>query len=60
MTYKELLEQLQRLNEDQLHCDVTIFDTMGSPDEYYQAGVELVFAGQECDALGLDHPFIRF
>jgi hypothetical protein len=60
MTYKELLEQLQQLNEDQLHCDVTIFDTMGSPDEYYQAGVELVFATEECQVLDVDHPIIRF
>ena len=59
MTYKELLEQLQQLNEDQLMMDVCIQDKTET-DEYYQLGVELVYAGQECDVLGLDHPFIQF
>lgn len=58
MTYKELLEQLQQLNEDQMMMDVAIY--VPGVDEYYQDGVELMYAGQECDVLGLDHPFIRF
>ena len=59
MTYKELLEQLQQLNEEQLNQDVAICDKTET-DEYYQLGVELVFATEECDVLDVDHPIIRF
>jgi len=58
MTYKELLQQLQQLNEEQLNSDVAVYDE--GTDEYYQLKVELVYAGQECDVLNLDHPIIRF
>lgn len=60
MTYKELLQQLQQLSEDQLNQDVAVWNSDYEIDEFYQSGVELVYAGQECDALGLDHPIIRF
>jgi len=58
MTYKELLQQLQQLTEDQLNEDVCVYDT--GTDEYYQLNVELVYSTQECDVLNLDHPIIRF
>ena len=58
VTYKELLQQLQQLNEDQLNEDVCVYDT--GTDEYYQLNVELVYSTQECDVLNLDHPIIRF
>jgi hypothetical protein len=58
MTYKDLLLQLQQLSEDQLNSDVAVYDE--GTDEYYQLKVELVFATDECDALNLDHPIIRF
>jgi len=58
MTYKELLQQLQQLNEDQLNSDVAVYDT--GTDEYYQLIVELVFATDECQVLDVDHPIIRF
>jgi len=58
MTYKELLQQLQQLNEDQLNSDVCVYDT--GTDEYYQLIVELVFATDECQVLDVDHPIIRF
>lgn len=58
MTYKELLQQLQQLNEDQLNQDVCVYDT--DTDEYYQRSVELVYSTQECDTLDLDHPIISF
>ena len=60
MTYKELLQQLQQLNEDQLRQDVCICDCGSGFPEYYQADVEFVFATEECDVLDLDHPIIRF
>ena len=59
MTYKELLQQLQQLSEEQLNQDVAICSE-DEPDEYYQASVELVFSTAECDVLDLDHPIIRF
>lgn len=59
MTYKELLNQLSQLNEDQLNQDVCVWDSYGQ-DEYYQESVELVYSTQECDVLDLDHPIIRF
>jgi hypothetical protein len=58
MTYKELLQQLQQLTEDQLNSDVAIYDE--GTDEYYQLKVELVFTTGECDVLDPDHPVIRF
>ena len=59
MTYKELLNQLQQLNEEQLNQDVAVYD-YGTTDEYYQSSVELVFATDECQVLDVDHPIIRF
>ena len=60
MTYKELLQQLQQLNEEQLNQDVCIWNSDYDGDEFYQSGVEFVFATDECDVLNLDHPIIRF
>ena len=59
MTYKELLNQLQQLNEEQLNQDVAIWDSEGQ-DEYYQTMVELVFTTEECDVLDVNHPVIRY
>jgi len=59
MTYKELLQQLQQLTEEQLNQDVAICSE-DDLDEYFQAGVELVFATDECQVLDVDHPIIRF
>lgn len=58
MTYKELLQQLQTLNEEQLNSDVAVYDE--GTDEYYQLKVELVFTTDECDVLDANHPVIRF
>ena len=58
MTYKELLQQLQQLDEYLLNKDVCLYDT--GTDEYYQLKVELVFATDQCDVLDVDHPIIRF
>jgi hypothetical protein len=59
MTYKELLQQLQQLNEEQLNSNVAICSE-DDEDEYYQASVEFVFATDECQVLDVDHPIIRF
>jgi len=58
MTYKELLNQLSQLNEEQLNSDVAVYDE--ESDEYYQLKVEFVFATDECQVLGVNHPIIRF
>jgi hypothetical protein len=58
MTYKELLAELQKLNEEQLNSDVAVCDS--DYDEYYQSSVELVFATDKCQVLDVDHPIIRF
>jgi hypothetical protein len=59
MSYKELLQQLQQLNEEQLNSNVAICSE-DDEDEYYQAGVELVFATDAQSVLDVDHPIIRF
>ena len=58
MTYKQLLAELQKLNEEQLNQDVAIYEPCA--DEFWQDKVELLFATEECQVLDVDHPFIRF
>ena len=58
MTYKELLNQLSQLNEEQLNQDVAVYHDYEG--EYYQSDVEFVFATEECMVLDVDHPIIRF
>jgi len=58
MTYKELLNQLSQLTEEQLNSDVAIYEPCA--DEFWQDKVELVFATDECQVLGVNHPIIRF
>ena len=58
MTYKELLNQLQQLNEEQLNQDVAIWDE--DNDEFYQQDVDLLFVDETADVLDVDHPVIRF
>ena len=57
MTYKELLDQLQQLNSEQLDADVMIQDY---DNDYHGYKVELVFATDAQSALNVDHPVIRF
>ena len=57
MTYKELLAELQKLNEEQLTQDVAIWDE--DNDEFYQQDVDLLFV-DETDVLDVNHPIIRF
>ena len=58
MTYKELLNQLQQLNEEQLNQDVAVYHDYEG--EYYQSDVEFVFATDAQSVLDVDHPIIRF
>jgi len=54
MTYKELLERLKGLSEEQLNCDVTVYDDYG--DEYH-GWVEFGIV-EETDVLDKDHPIL--
>jgi hypothetical protein len=58
MTYKELLAELQKLNEEQLNQDVAIWDEVN--DEFYQQDVDLLFVDNTQDVLDVNHPIIRF
>ena len=58
MTYKELIQQLQQLTEEQLNEDVCLYHDYEG--DYYQSDVELVYSTQKCNVLNLDHPIIRF
>lgn len=56
MTYKQLIEELQKLSPEQLSCDVTVED--GTENECYPA--ELRIADTEHDSLDENHPVIYF
>ena len=59
MKYKELLLQLQQLDENQLNQNVAVYDE--GADEYYQLKVELAFAnGAFNDELDDNQPYIYF
>ena len=58
MTYKKLLAELQKLNEEQLNQDVAVYDNY--EQEYHQLTVKLVFATEECQVLDVDHPIIVY
>ncbi len=59
MTYRDLLNKLQKLNEEQLNQDVCIWDSYGQ-DEFYQESVEFMFADDTQDVLDVGHPIIRY
>ena len=60
MKYKELLQELQSLTEDQLNMDVVIEKNYGLYSISSKLDVEMRYAGQEDDDVGLDQPIIRF
>ncbi len=55
MTYRELIEQLEKLTEEQLECTVTVQDLYDT--DYYDADFDIVV---ESDVLDEDHPIITF
>jgi 7,8-dihydro-6-hydroxymethylpterin-pyrophosphokinase len=61
MTYKELLNQLQQLNEEQLNQDVALWNDL--LDEYHQLDIDLLFVDdtqENRNVLDVGHPIIRF
>lgn len=55
MTYRELLEQLQKLSPEQLGQDVTVYDFDGA--EFYPASF---LPSVHTDVLDEEHPVIKF
>ena len=56
MTYGELLDQLQTLNEEQLNQTVTVYD---SYTDDYTAVIDTDHANEEfCDALDPEHLYL--
>lgn len=53
-TYRQLLAALQQLNDEQLECNLTIFD---ASEEYVPVKVKIEFE-QDDDVLDKGHPFI--
>ncbi|MBK6914989.1 MAG: hypothetical protein IPH11_15510 [Ignavibacteriales bacterium] len=56
MTYKELKDQLEDLNEDQLKMDVTIYDT--EDDEFFGCYAPNLSFSEEDDTLDENHPYL--
>ena len=57
MKYKELLEQLQRLEPEQLDMDVTVY--VSGEDEFYAAVHDYPFEFTDVtDVLDAHHPYI--
>ena len=57
MTYRELIVELQKLDELQLDCDITVYDR--EEDEFYIAELDFVW-GEHTDVLEKNHPFFSF
>lgn len=57
MTYRELLTELQRLDQAQLNSDVTALSI--DAGEFYPAQGGLVYA-DETDVLDYNHPYFMF
>lgn len=55
MTYRELLAELSKFNDEQLDCDLTV--EFSQIEEFYPAC--LGFTGDEPDVLDPHHPVIR-
>jgi hypothetical protein len=55
MTYKELQAILAQLNDDQLNCNVTVYDR--KIDEFLPTRLSLQFASRDTQVLDPEHPF---
>ena len=57
MTWKELLAHIQKMNDEQLETDATVYDT--ESDEYYPVS-GMGYTGKEADVLDPNHPYLSF
>lgn len=55
-TYRDLLERLKKLNDEQLDSDLTVFDSVQK--EYYEINM-VISEEPEDDVLDKDHPVIN-
>jgi hypothetical protein len=58
MKYKELLEKLQSLDENQLNQTVTVY--VSSDDEYFGISDSDFSKEETCDVLDPDHVYLRY
>ena len=62
MTYKELLEKLKRLSQEQLDSDVTVYvcdENFSFGDEFFPVN-DLLTSDDHIDILDPDHPYLVF
>lgn len=62
MTYKELLEKLKRLSQEQLDSDVTVYvcdENFSFGDEFFPVN-DLLTSDDSNDILDPDHPYLVF
>lgn len=55
-TYRELLNSLLKLSEEQLDCDITSYNE--ETDEYHAAQLTMIITNDDVDILDKDHPVI--
>ena len=53
-TYRNLLIALSKLNDEQLDCDLTVYDE--KTDEYHAVRLDIIITNE--DVLDTDHPVI--
>ena len=58
MTYRELQDQLTTLSEEQLDCDVTVYDRHS--DEFFPTGDDCLMIHIGISVLEDGHPYIEF
>ena len=57
-TFRDLLQSLQTLNDEQLACTLTLFDCV--IEEYYPLVAKLEITDEDCDVLDENHPVLAF
>jgi len=55
MTFRELKENLDSLSDEQLDCDLTVYDP--NEQEFYGANLDLSTT-EESDVLDKNHPYL--
>lgn len=55
MTYRELLQELQKLSEEQLDCDISVYDE--EAEEFFHVDHDLQIQSGN-DVLGHGHPYL--
>ena len=56
LTYRQLLAELQTFTDEQLDCNVSVYDC--DNEEYYPLQPEIAFATEDCQVLDPNHPIL--